>query len=61
LGIWSGGRIRSEWKKEDILWRYEIKTPVDAVVAVSISHKKYYQLKELKKENFRKTESYILL
>lgn len=28
------GRIRSEWKKEDGVWRYEIETPVDGVVKI---------------------------
>lgn len=28
------GQIISEWKKEDGLWRYEITTPVDAVIVI---------------------------
>ena len=28
------GRIRSEWKKEDTIWRYEIETPVDAFITI---------------------------
>lgn len=29
------GLIRSEWKKEDMIWRYEIETPVDASVTIN--------------------------
>lgn len=29
------GLVRSEWKKEDTLWHYEIETPVDAVVTIA--------------------------
>ena len=28
------GMIRSEWKKQDGMWRYEIETPVDAVITI---------------------------
>ena len=29
------GQIRSEWKKLDTLWRYEITTPVEAVIVIA--------------------------
>ncbi len=29
------GLIRSEWKKENNIWRYEIETPVDAIVSIA--------------------------
>ena len=29
------GLIRSEWKKQDGRWRYEIETPVDAVITIN--------------------------
>ena len=28
------GMIRSEWKKQDGMWRYEIETPVNAVITI---------------------------
>lgn len=28
------GLIRSEWKKQDGMWRYEVETPVDAVITI---------------------------
>ena len=32
------GTIRSEWKKADDLWRYEIETPVDAYITIGDKH-----------------------
>ena len=29
------GMIRSEWKKEETVWRYEIETPVDAFITIA--------------------------
>ena len=37
------GRIRSEWKKDDNKWRYEIETPVNAVISID---NKVYELKK---------------
>jgi alpha-L-rhamnosidase len=29
------GTVRSEWKKQDAGWRYEITTPVDAEIVIA--------------------------